>query len=121
MLSSRKEENRLHIASPNTSHPTFASVGKVFDSLQGLQQRLDDFSLDDLSKAIETLEKAINIATQGGYGSSPEVQDFSFGLNQLKEKLVLVADLEKIFNNWEKNRLLQAVLRSEVMRERLQE
>jgi hypothetical protein len=54
MLSSRKEENRLHIASPNTSHPTFASVGKVFDSLQGLQQRLDDFSLDDLSKAIET-------------------------------------------------------------------
>jgi hypothetical protein len=54
MLSSRKEENRLHIVSPNTSHPNFASVGKVFDSLQGLQQRLDDFSLDDLSKAIET-------------------------------------------------------------------
>jgi len=44
----------LQATSPNPNPPTFGTVGKVFNSLQGLQQRLDDFSLDDLSKAIDT-------------------------------------------------------------------
>jgi tetratricopeptide (TPR) repeat protein len=60
-----------------------------------------------LTQAIETLEKAINIANQAGYGSTSEVQDFTYGLNQLKQKLVDVSDLEELFNNWEKNRLPQ--------------
>ncbi len=58
-----------------------------------------------LSKAIETLEKAINIAIQGGFGSTPEVQDFTFGLNELKQKLQDVVDLEEIVMNWEKHKL----------------
>jgi len=63
-----------------------------------------------LSKAIETLEKAIDIAIQGGFGGTPEVQDFTYGLNQLKQKLQEVADLEKILEKWEEQRLEQVDL-----------
>ena len=58
-----------------------------------------------LAKAIETLEKVINIAIQAGYASSPEFEDISYGLSQLKEKYVFVADLEDLFKSWEKDRL----------------
>jgi len=58
-----------------------------------------------LSKAIETLEKAIDIATQGGFSQSPEVQDFTYGLNMLKQKQQNVMDFENIMNNWEVNQL----------------
>ena len=60
-----------------------------------------------MSEAIETLEKAMNIATQAGYESTPEFQDFSYGLNELKKKFVVVAELEELLKNWERNRLQQ--------------
>jgi tetratricopeptide (TPR) repeat protein len=63
-----------------------------------------------LAKAVETLETVINIAIQAGYASSPEFQDITYGLSQLKEKYVFVADLEDLFKNWEKNRLPQIQL-----------
>ncbi len=63
-----------------------------------------------ISNAIETLEEAIDIAIQGGFGSTPEVQDFNYGLTQLKRKLQDVEDLEKTFKRWEENRLPQLEL-----------
>jgi tetratricopeptide (TPR) repeat protein len=63
-----------------------------------------------LAKAIETLETVINIAIQAGYASSPEFQDITYGLSQLKEKYVFVADLEDLFKKWEKDRLPQIQL-----------
>ena len=57
-----------------------------------------------LSKAIETLEMVINIAIQAGYESTPEFQDISYGLNQLKEKYIFIADLEELVKSWENKR-----------------
>src|SRR5437762_13930162 len=51
MLSAPKEEKRLKVVSSNT--PNLAGFGKVLNSIQGLQQRLDDFSVDDISEATE--------------------------------------------------------------------
>src|SRR5437867_8303153 len=51
MLSAPKEEKRLKVVSSNT--PNLAGFGKFLNSIQGLQQRLDDFSVDDISEATE--------------------------------------------------------------------
>ncbi len=82
------------------------------NDLGGVSGTLNDIAMvyynqGKLVKAIETLERAINIAIDGGYGSTPEVQDFIFGLEELKRKLTEVADLEEILKNWEENRSSQ--------------
>ena len=52
MLSAQKEETRLQVAPPpNTPMP--GGFGKVLNSIEGLQQRLDDFSLEDIGAATE--------------------------------------------------------------------
>jgi hypothetical protein len=53
MLSATKEERRLQVVSPVRNIPSLAGFGKVLNSIHGLQQRLDDFSVDDISEATE--------------------------------------------------------------------
>src|SRR6059036_3334124 len=53
MLSAPKEEKRLKVVSSTSNTPNLAGFGKVLNSIQGLQQRLDDFSVDDISEATE--------------------------------------------------------------------
>src|SRR5437667_3023939 len=53
MLSAPKEEKRLKVVSSPSNTPNLAGFGKVLNSIQGLQQRLDDFSVDDISEATE--------------------------------------------------------------------
>src|SRR5207245_11601727 len=53
MLSAPKEEKRLKVVSSTSNTPNLAGFGKVLRSIQGLQQRLDDFSVDDISEATE--------------------------------------------------------------------
>ena len=53
MLSAPKEEKRLKVVSSTSNTPSLAGFGKVLNSIQGLQQRLDDFSVDDISEATE--------------------------------------------------------------------
>ncbi|MFX1574501.1 MAG: tetratricopeptide repeat protein [Promethearchaeota archaeon] len=82
------------------------------DDLGGIAGTYNDIAMvyynqGRITKAIETLEEAIDLATQGGFGSTPEVQDFNYGLAQLKQKLNSVADLEEIFKNWREFRLPQ--------------
>jgi len=53
MLSAPKEEKRLKVVSSTSNTSNLAGFGKVLNSIQGLQQRLDDFSVDDISEATE--------------------------------------------------------------------
>jgi hypothetical protein len=53
MLSAQKEERRLRVVSSASNAQTLAGFGKVLNSIQGLQQRLEDFSVEDISKAAE--------------------------------------------------------------------
>ena len=53
MLSAPKEEKRLKVVSSPSNTPNLPGFGKVLNSIQGLQQRLDDFSVDDISEATE--------------------------------------------------------------------
>src|SRR6266571_2771247 len=53
MLSAPKEEKRLKVVSSTSNTPNLAGFGKVLNSIQGLQQRLEDFSVDDISEATE--------------------------------------------------------------------
>src|SRR2546430_7468173 len=53
MLSAQKEQKRLKVVSSTSNTPNLAGFGKVLTSIQGLQQRLDDFSVDDISEATE--------------------------------------------------------------------
>jgi hypothetical protein len=55
MLSAHKEEKKLHVVSSRPNAPTLAGFGKVLNSIQGLQQRLEDFSVDDVDKATENV------------------------------------------------------------------
>jgi len=56
MLPAQKEE-----AVPvNPTAPQAAGFGKVLDSIQGLQQRLDDFSVEDVSRAQAKAENLIH-------------------------------------------------------------
>jgi hypothetical protein len=53
MLSAPKEEKRLRVVSSTSNNANLAGFGKVLNSIQGLQQRLEDFSVDDISEATE--------------------------------------------------------------------
>jgi hypothetical protein len=53
MLSAPKEEKRLKVVSSTSNTPNLPGFGKVLNSIQGLQQRLEDFSVDDISEATE--------------------------------------------------------------------
>ena len=52
MLSAQKQEMPNDDTAPESSRPPTASgFGKVLSSIQGLQQRLDDFSVEEVSRA----------------------------------------------------------------------
>ena len=108
MLSSQKEENLLQAASQNASLPTFGTFGKVFHSLQGLQQRLDDFSLDDLSKAIDkTKTLSVRLAElQRRLRRLIEIRNFAHETHSVIEKAALeICDLSNLEANNQSSRL----------------
>ncbi|HXG50529.1 MAG TPA: hypothetical protein VNN77_03870 [candidate division Zixibacteria bacterium] len=51
MLSAQKEEKHLHLVASNPTVPQGGSFAKIVGSIQGLQQRLHHFSLDELTQA----------------------------------------------------------------------
>ena len=51
MLSAKQDENRLESSVSKVSSPGGASGGKVVTSIQGLQQRLNDYTLEEVSAA----------------------------------------------------------------------
>ena len=51
MLSAKQDENRSESRVPRVSSPAGGPVGKVVTSIQGLQQRLNDYSLEEVSAA----------------------------------------------------------------------
>src|SRR5438034_11635646 len=55
MLPAQKEET----VPANLAAPQLGGFGKVLNSIQGLQQRLDDFSVEDVSRAQAKAENLI--------------------------------------------------------------
>jgi len=51
MLSAKQDENRAGPTASRVSSPSGGSVGKVVNSIQGLQQRLNDYTLEEVSAA----------------------------------------------------------------------
>ena len=82
MLFAHKEENKPRVVSSTPNAPTLAGFGKVLNSIQGLQQRLEDFSVDDVSKAadkVRTLSRSLS-----------ELQRKICALTQIKESITAV-------------------------------
>src|SRR5919109_5053756 len=53
MLSAPKEEERLAVVSFTANDSNRGGFGKVLKSIEGLQQRLEDFSVEDIGQAEE--------------------------------------------------------------------
>lgn len=51
MLSAKQDENRAGSTASRVSSPSAGTVGKVVNSIQGLQQRLNDYTLEEVSAA----------------------------------------------------------------------
>jgi hypothetical protein len=51
MLSAKQDENRAEPTVPRVSPPSGGAVGKVVNSIQGLQQRLNDYTLEEIAAA----------------------------------------------------------------------
>jgi hypothetical protein len=51
MLSAKQDGNRAEPTAPRISSPSGGAVGKVVNSIQGLQQRLNDYSLEEIAAA----------------------------------------------------------------------
>ena len=51
MLSAKKDGSRAEPEAPRTNSPSGAAVGKVVNSIQGLQQRLNDYTLEEVADA----------------------------------------------------------------------
>jgi hypothetical protein len=51
MLSAKQNENRAEPTVPRVSPPSGGTVGKVVNSIQGLQQRLNDYTLEEIVAA----------------------------------------------------------------------
>jgi hypothetical protein len=51
MLSAKQDGNRAEPTAPRVSSPSGGTVGKVVNSIQGLQQRLNDYSLEEVAAA----------------------------------------------------------------------
>jgi hypothetical protein len=54
MLLAKKDANRAEPASPKATSPGAGAVGKVVNSIQGLQQRLNDYTLEEIANAENT-------------------------------------------------------------------
>lgn len=82
MLFAHKEENKPRVVSSTPNAPTLAGFGKVLNSIQGLQQRLEDFSVDDVSKATDKV-RTLSL-------SLSELQRKICALTQIKESITAV-------------------------------
>jgi hypothetical protein len=51
MLSAKQDGNRADPAAPRASSPSGEAVGKAVNSIQGLQQRLNDYTLEEVADA----------------------------------------------------------------------
>ena len=51
MLSAKQDGNRADLTVPRVSPPSGGTVGKVVNSIQGLQQRLNDYTLEEIAAA----------------------------------------------------------------------
>ena len=51
MLSAKQDENRAEPTVPRVSPPSGGTMGKVVNSIQGLQQRLNDYTLEEIAAA----------------------------------------------------------------------
>ena len=51
MLSAKQDENRAEPTVPRVSPPSGGTVGKVVNSIRGLQQRLNDYTLEEIAVA----------------------------------------------------------------------
>ena len=51
MLSAKQDGSRAEPTAPRVSSPSGGTVGKVVSSIQGLQQRLNDYSLEEVAAA----------------------------------------------------------------------
>ncbi len=51
MLSAKQDGSRAEPTAPRVSSPSGGTVGKVVNSIQGLQQRLNDYSLEEVAAA----------------------------------------------------------------------
>ncbi|HEX5019127.1 MAG TPA: hypothetical protein VFX54_00600 [Candidatus Binatia bacterium] len=59
MFSAQKHEMPIDTPSETSRRPRDTGFGKVLNSIQGLQQRLDDFSVEDVSRAHLQAQKLI--------------------------------------------------------------
>jgi hypothetical protein len=59
MLSAQKEDVFLKVVASDKNVSSLGSFGKVVNSIQGLQQRLGDFTVDDLSQANDKIKTLI--------------------------------------------------------------
>jgi hypothetical protein len=85
MLSAQKQETPLGSSSTQSDSRSPGGFGKVISSLQGLQQRLEDFSIDDLIKAETNAQTLILRLT--------EFQDKLARLAELKNSMVSATEL----------------------------
>ena len=51
MLSAKQDGNRADLTVPRASPPGGGTVGKAVNSIQGLQQRLNDYTLEEIAAA----------------------------------------------------------------------
>jgi hypothetical protein len=77
MLPAHKEATRLHVLTPGGALPTFAAFGNVVKSVQGLQQRLEDFTIEEVGAAHQT------------------AQTLALRLADLQRKLTTVAEIKR--------------------------
>ena len=85
MLPAEKQENQPSTAVANLNVPTPSSFGKVLGSIQGLQQRLNDFALDDVIGAetnLKTLMQQI-LPMRDRLDSIAELKNVVANANQL--------------------------------------
>jgi hypothetical protein len=59
MFSAQKHEMPIDTPPETSRRPTDTGFGKVLNSIQGLQQRLDDFSVEEVSRAHSQAQKLI--------------------------------------------------------------
>jgi hypothetical protein len=84
MLAAKKEEFRLR---PVVTNHSLGGFGKVLNSIQGLEQRLGEFSVDELSKANEGTQTLIL-----------RLSDLQNKLNSLTKILATVNTAQAAFN-----------------------
>jgi hypothetical protein len=85
MLPAEKQENQQSAAAANSNVSSASGFGKVLGSIQGLQQRLNDFTLDDILSAESNLRSLMQqvFSLRDRLGSIAELKHTVASANQL--------------------------------------